>query len=213
MANLSATDDFYEAIKEIQLLIDYSRRNQKNSLKYRAFNKAATVLLCSKFESFIENFLEEYAYELIQRTTNKTVCRDLFEHITDNIINRLDDIRTNKDKRRPHIKKLVVLFSNNESSTLENYREHINSSLKMGKHGQKEIERLLSNFGFGSMLNTPHITDFFSHFNSLTGIRNNIIHQDSTPALTHKDVQKHLSVIDGFVREIQQYANVKLSLV
>lgn len=206
MANLAATDGFYEAIKEIQLLINYSKRNQANALKYKAFNKAATVLLCAKFESFIENFLDEYAYELISKTTNHTLCEELFEHIVDDIIGRLETTKNNKSKRRQHINKLIDLCSTNESASLERYRDHVNSKLKIGKHGQQEIERLLTKFGFGSVLESPTMSEFFQRFNSLNNIRNNIVHEDATPSLTHTDVQNYLSVIDGFVQEIQNRA-------
>lgn len=207
MANLAATDDFYEAIKEIRLLISYSKKNQGNTLKYRAFNKAATVLLCAKFESFIENFLEEYAYELLRKTTNKTLCEDLFEHIIDDLIGHLEANKNNKSKRRRHIDKLIDLCSGVESASLESYQGHVSSKLRIGKHGQQEIERLLTKFGFGAVLAEQTTLDFFKHFNSLNNIRNNIVHEDATPSLTHTDVQNYLSVIDGFVREIQNKAN------
>lgn len=213
MANLAATDGFYEAIKEIQLLITYSKRNQGNALKYKAFNKAATVLLCAKFESFIENFLDEYAYELISKTTNHTLCEELFEHIVDDIIVHLETTKNNKSKRRQHINKLIDLCSANESASLERYRDHVNSKLKMGKHGQQEIERLLTKFGFSSVLENPAMPEFFQHFNSLNNIRNNIIHEDATPSLTHTDVQNYLSVIDGFVQEVQNKATAIIASI
>lgn len=211
MANLAATDEFHEAIKEIQLLINYSKRNQRDALKYKAFNKAATVLLCAKFESFIENFLEEYAYELICNSTNKTLCKELFEYIIDDIIKYLEDTKNNKEKRKQHINKLVDLCSSNEIENLDFYRQHINSKLKMGKHGQKEIERLLTNFGFGEIIGTPTIVDFFRQFNSLNSIRNNIIHEDATPSLTHTDVQNYLYIVNSFVRQIQSKADELLT--
>lgn len=207
MANLAATDGFYEAIKEIQLLITYSKRNQGDPLRYKAFNKAATVLLCAKFESFIENFLDEYAYELICKTTNQTLCEELFEHIIDDIIGHIEATKNNKRKRRQHIEKLANLCSNDESASLERYRDHVNSKLKMGKHGQQEVERLLTKFGFSTILGSSTMPEFFQHFNSLNNIRNNIVHEDATPSLTHTDVQNYLSVIDGFVQEIQNKAN------
>ncbi|WP_085537442.1 DUF6043 family protein [Massilibacteroides vaginae] len=153
-----------------------------------------------------ENFLDECAYGLISKTTNHTLCEELFEHIVDDIIGRLETTKNNKSKRRQHINKLIDLCSTNESASLERYRDHVNSKLKIGKHGQQEIERLLTKFGFGSVLESPTMSEFFQRFNSLNNIRNNIVPEDATPSLTHTDVQNYLSVIDGFVQEIQNRA-------
>jgi hypothetical protein len=213
MANLNATDDFYNAIKEVQLLLKYAARNQRNVPKYRTFNKAATVLLCAKFESFIENFLDEYAFELIRKTTNKTLCEELLEHIIDDIIEHLETAKSDKTKRRKYIDKIAYICSANENTDLETYREHINSKLKIGKHGQNEIQRLLKKFGFNSILESSSMYAFFQQFNSLNSIRNNIVHEDATPSLTHTDVQNYLSIIDVFVKEIQTKATEMLSSV
>ena len=42
---------------------------------------------------------------------------------------------------------------------------------------------------------------------SLIAIRNNIIHQDATPSLTHNDIKQHKNKIIRFVELLQQEIN------
>lgn len=205
MKKLESTEDFYNAIKEIQLLINYSKRNQKNFLKYAAFNKAALVLLCAKFESFLENFLEEYAFEQMNISSNKTLSNDLLEHLIDNILEELETTKNNPIKRRTHVYSLVNLCGNEEVSPVTGFK--VNSKFKGGKHGQNEVERLLKKFGFNSVLKEKIASTFFAKFNSLNNIRNNIVHEDATPTLTHGDVQDYLDIITSFVNRLQDEVN------
>ena len=205
MDKLDSTEDFYEAIKEIQLLINYSKRNQKDFLKYAAFNKAALVLLCAKFESFLENFLEEYAFEQMNVSSNKTLSKDLLEHLIDNILEELETTKNNPIKRRTHVNSLVNLCGNDEVTPISGFK--VNSKFKGGKHGQNEVERLLKKFGFNTVLKEKATSTFFSKFNSLNNIRNNIVHEDATPSLTHGDVQDYLDIITSFVNRLQDEVN------
>lgn len=205
MDKLDSTEDFYEAIKEIQILINYSKRNQKNFIKYAAFNKAALVLLCAKFESFLENFLEEYAFEKMNASSNKTLSKYLYEHLVDNILEDLQITKNNPIKRQNHVSNLVCLCGQNEVMPVRGFK--VNSKFKGGKHGQSEVERLLKTFGFKSVLKEDSTSIFFSKFNSLNNIRNNIVHEDATPSLTHRDVQEYLDTIVLFVNRLQGEAN------
>lgn len=208
MVNLEAVENFNDAIKEIKLLLDYSKRNQKDLHKYATFNKAALVLLCAKFESFIENFLEEYAYEHIRNSNNVTLLREIYEHIVDNILDNIASTQNNLTKRKNHIKELVILCNEVTISTLEDFK--VNPKFRGGKHGQKEVERLLKKFGFAQLLEEDIMQNFFNKFNSLNSIRNNIVHEDATPSLTHKDVQEYLSIIQKFVERIHIEADLIL---
>ena len=199
MASLEAKLEFDEAIREIHILIDSAIENETITSKYATFNKAAIVLLCGKFESFLETFLEEYGYIHLTRSSNKTLPQAISNHIVDNIINRLEYYKNNKLKRAPFISELVMLCGDEEVSCSD-FR--IDSSFNYGKHGQKEVIRLLNCFGFEQFVNTVETTDFFSRFNSLNNIRNNILHQDSTPSLTHVDVNDFLNSISEFVLKI-----------
>lgn len=202
MEKLESTKRFFNAVDEIELLIIYSKKNQGNVLRYSTFNKSALVLLCSKIEAFIESFLDEYAYNQMSILSNKTISRDIFNHIIDQIITDLECTKGKINKRRVHIDNLVRLCGDEEIFPINDMK--VCSKLKMGKHGQAELERLLRTFGFSQILPELEVSGFFQKFNSLFSIRNNIIHEDATPSLTHNDVQSYLDVMKFFANRLQQ---------
>lgn len=210
MTKLEATEDFYDAINEIQLLIKYAKRNIKDSIKYATFNKASTVLLCAKFEAFIENILEEYAFLHLTNSTNKTICGELQSILIVDLIDKLESVKFSIDKRNPHIESLVQLCGEEECETLNNFK--IKAKFRGGKHGQKEVEKLLRDFGFGHLIEDSLVKMFFIKFNSLYSIRNNIIHEDATPTLTHADVQGYLDNIIFFVDMLNNEIIAKISI-
>lgn len=200
MDRFDATDDFYDAISEIQLLINYAKRNTKDSVKYATFNKAAIILLCAKFETFLESILEEYAFFHLTNSTNKTIYPELQNILVLDIVGKLESVKLNANKRAVHIDALTQLYKDEECENLSDYK--IKAKFRGGKHGQKEVEKLLSDFGFGNLNGEPQIILFFKKFNSLYSIRNNIVHEDATPSLTHTDVQNYMTNIVFFVDKL-----------
>jgi RiboL-PSP-HEPN len=208
MASLESKVEFDEAIKEIQLLILYSKKNKKDFRKYAAFNKAAIVLLCAKFEAFLETFLDEYSFTHLTNSSNKNLDSHIFEHLIDNILDTLEQTKSNKVRRKFIIKELISLCSDTEISSCSNFK--VKAKLKLGKHGQNEVERLLKTFGFTAYIAEQSVQDFFSKFNSLNNIRNNIIHEDATPSLTHQDVENYLTDVKKFAASLDSLAQHKL---
>ena len=211
MDKLEATLEFEEATKEIELLIAYSRRNKKDFLKYATFNKAAIVLLCTKFEAFLEEFLEEYAYLHIEKSSNKNLDSDIFEHLVDNLILSLENNKLDKTKRREAITELVMLCGDVEVSPISCNK--IDTKFRDGKHGQREVEKLLKTFGFASFIEENEVKFFFKKFNSLNMIRNNIIHEHATPTLTHQDVEAYLSIVSNFITKLNNLASAKIAVL
>ncbi len=79
-----------------------------------------------------------------------------------------------------------------------------------GTHGEKEIKRLFCLIGIEDIfiqaeasddINSARI-DIRGKINSMTHIRNNIIHEDATPSLTHVEIKDFLSVIRGFAFKV-----------
>lgn len=205
MHNLSATKDFFDDTKnEIELLINYAKRNKNNLLRFSTFNKSAIVLLCSKFEAFLENFLEEYVYLHMNKSNNKTLENSIYEHLIDNIIESLEVTKSKKLKRKPHIQNLSLLCGEAEITDFSNFK--VNARFNYGKHGQKEIEKLLTTFGFSKFIKEDDSQSFLKKFNSLNAIRNNIIHEDATPSLTSKDVENHFKNISKFIGDLDNVA-------
>jgi len=162
-------------------------------------------LLCSKFESFLENFFEEFAFYHADISDGIRVDTQMLEHYTNLIIDELTKI-TLKEKRKPLIEKMVILH-NNEPCDLAEYQ--INAKFNYGKHGQKEIRRLILSFGFEDFVEQLNPV-FFSRFNSMNYIRNNIIHGDATPNLTHQDVISYKDLLVNFAIDMDETGNKKL---
>ena len=212
MDSLDATTEFFgEALKEIKLLISYSRRNRNDFLRYATFNKSAIVLLCSKFESYLENALEEYAYLHLKHSSNKNIDSHIYDSVIEELIESLEPIKNNRTKLKPHLSSLAEFCGNDECSPIDHLQ--VNAKFSYGKHGQKEVEKLFKRFGFSAFAKQESSVKFFKQFNSLNFIRNNIIHEDATPTLTDKDVEKYLKTLSTFITEFDKAAIKKLSKV
>lgn len=205
--SFEATTDFTDAIVEIEMLIDYAKENTNTFSKYALFNKSSIILLCTKFETFLENFLQEYAYINLKTFDNKTLDTHIYEHILKNQIELLKLDFTNKENRDIHLENVINLCGSHTFQDIQNF--NINSKFNYGKHGQKEIEKLLREFGLNTELSTEIKSRFFNNFNALNAIRNNIIHEDATPSLTHQDVEFHLNEIKTFIFELNDKAMSK----
>ena len=210
MPSLEAKIEFDDAINEIRLLINYSKRNKNDRSRYAAFNKASIILLCAKFEAFIESFLEEYCFLHLNNSSNHNLDLDISEHITDILLENLIELKSNKIKRKQPLKILTELYGEKEIKPCNSYK--INAKFKYGKHGQNEVERLLNTFGFKTYSQSQEVQLFLSKFNSLNNIRNNIIHEDATPSLTHQDVENYLSDIELFISNLDLEAQNKIKI-
>lgn len=199
MVNFSAIEDFNEALKEIHILLENAVESTNNNLKYATYNKSAIVLLCGKFEAFIESFLEEFSFYLLNSFTNKQLNNHIRNHLLENIISELDRKKKSIEKRNIVLLKFVKILG--DSEILCNDFE-VNAKFNYGKHGQKELVSLLTKFGFKDFADEEVNKTFYGKFNSLNSIRNNILHQDSTPSLTHVDVENYRDEMLSFVQRI-----------
>lgn len=199
-----ATTDFENNIVEIKILISFAKEFNNDFKRYALFNKASIILLCTKFETFLESFLEEYAYINLTNFNNQNVDEHIYEHILRNHVIKLNKHLLSKKKRENHLNKVVNLCSPQRYDNIQDL--DVITKFSYGKHGQTEIEKLLNEFGLCTILNENTKETFFNKFNSLNFIRNNIIHEDATPSLTHVDVEGHLSVIYDFITELDSKA-------
>lgn len=203
MNNFESVSDFKEAIKEIHVLIDNANISIHDNLQYRTFNKSSIVLLCGKFESFLESFLEEFSYYILNNFSNKNLDSFIKEHLIEVLIHELENKKNNLSKREEVLMKFVKILG--EQEVLCNDFE-INAKFNYGKHGQNEVTKLLKKFGFNDFAESEENKVFYEKFNSLNNIRNNILHQDSTPSLTHQDVTNYLTTLDNFVDNLFEVA-------
>jgi len=210
MVKFDSVNEFDEACGEIRLLLGYSKKNASKSGKYATFNKAAIVLLCAKFEAFFEDFLEEYSFYHLSASSNHSVDRCLYDHVVDCVITSLELAKNKPAKKKDALSKLAKLCGSEEIRPMTEYST--DPKLRMGKHGQGEIERLLATFGFKEFIALDIVKQFFVRFNSLNNIRNNIVHEDATPSLTHQDVKGYLDAVSGFIKELAAVAGDKAAL-
>lgn len=199
MDSFSAVTDFNDALKEINILLENANESISNNLRYATYNKSAIVLLCGKFEAFIESFLEEFSFYLLNSFTNKQLNDHIRNHLLENVISELDRKKNSVEKRNKVLLKFVKILG--ESEILCNEFE-VNAKFNYGKHGQKELVNLLTKFGFKNFADEEINKNFYEKFNSLNSIRNNILHQDSTPSLTHGDVINYRDEMLSFVQRI-----------
>ena len=75
----------------------------------------------------------------------------------------------------------------------------------IGKHGQKETERIFTKFGLKSFIESSSFISAFGTINSAVAMRNNIIHEGSTPSLTHVDVENYKDAFLEFSSALENH--------
>lgn len=195
--------DFIDSLEEIDLLIMYAKRNEKYIPKYRLFNKSAVILLLTKFENFIETFLEEHSYYVLEKHTSFTIPDKMKVQYIVNAIEKATRFPDNTKKAKV-IEKLKCLSSEKGTKldVLKDYRPR--TTFDYGKHGSKEITKMFQIHALDDFIANSEVTMILQGLDSLIAIRNNIIHQDATPSLTHKDIEQHKNKIIHFVELLQQ---------
>ncbi|WDF65048.1 HEPN domain-containing protein [Flavobacterium sp. KACC 22763] len=199
MNNFESVNDFREALKEIHILIENAISSIDDNLQYRTFNKSSIVLLCGKFESFLECFLDEFGYYILNNFSNKKLESYIKNHLIDVLIKELEIKKNNNEKREEVLMKFVKILGVEEVLCNE---FNLDTKFSYGKHGQSEVTKLLKKFGFNEFADSEENKIFYEKFNSLNNIRNNILHQDSTPSLTHQDVISYQNIIINFVENL-----------
>jgi hypothetical protein len=191
---------------------DISEKLTENNIIYSkleisaTFKKAALVLLLSKFESFVEEFVEVYAELQVKKCNIRTLERDLYNQLVDGVLLKLEDFKGKEHKRSEQEKYLLQLaqLTSDENCYLFEYKDYFNSKFNYGKHGEKELEKLLSRFGLKEFVKNLD-SSFFKTFGSLTNIRNNILHEDVTPSLTTQDIRKYIDLFNKFSDDINAF--------
>jgi hypothetical protein len=194
-----ATEDFLESTQEAQLLLELATNNRERERVCSALNKAGLVLLSGKFEAFAESIAEDYVFrinEVCARVSDIPLVLRV-QH-TLNSIGKID--RLNAFERRDDIAELFGEIGRFWDGGTRPPQLNIDCKFSYGKHGEKELRNLFRIIGVQDVFElvgvhpseAPEVEigqmDFKGVFNSMTNIRNNILHQDATPTLTTEDV-------------------------
>lgn len=205
-------DNFMSALKEVDVLLFDAQNSESDRLKYLTYNKANLLLLVAKFENFIEQIADEYIEMLnCLKMCAKYIPRDLKINHSLFLIEKSKDIIEHKHKLNEQVKifaELGELWNGEGEFTSLSF----NTKFNYGKHGDKEIVKLFNCIGIKDVFDTIEVleddesmleeslvtVDFKGIINSITAIRNNIIHQDATPELTHVDIKKYKKYLESF---------------
>lgn len=199
---MDSIDNFRKSLSEFDILIDYAKRNTSNISKYQLFIKLSIVLLSIKFEVFIEEFMEEHAQRLLKNHTNISLPQD----IKTNYLNRAVELISKEQKQQNRtelFKSIYVLLEDNgkKVNTIKNIQP--STSFNYGKHGKTEIETLFEKHGLGMFIKSKQVQNSLTLMNSLIAIRNNVIHQDASPSITHKTIIDHKDNVLNFIKLLE----------
>jgi hypothetical protein len=209
-SSFSCHDEFISALHEVDILLTVAEAHENKPSEYAIFNKACLVFLVAKLEVFLEEVVGEYAFRLEELKLPCERFPDIIKlHcarylIDDQFLIALDNLRASSIER---LKEIALLWHSGHQ--LDSIR--IDNRFDYGKHGQNAIVKLFSRIGIDDIFEicpiyeteesltgepeTPQAVDIVADINSMTGIRNSILHTDATPNLTHSQIleyRKHL---------------------
>lgn len=221
----NSLDEFKDALQEVKVLLLCAQEREKHATRYSLFNKSAILFLTSKFESFLENTIEEHSYRISQfKPLSSQIPKLVKLHISKFRIDNdfLHALRQEKETAAKTLFELSQLW--NDSSCIE--KLNINSKFDYGKHGETEIIRLFRRVGIENIflscpvyeqiesLNEETSTiqvEIQSDINALIGYRNYIIHNDGNPSITHVQIENYVAHLLEFAREIEKCLQNKLT--
>ncbi len=227
---IESADDFASTLAEVEVLLreaDESApgRPREDERRASVLNKAALLLLTGKFESFLESAAEEFLFAVNQvgGRASQVPLRLLAEHSVRAVV-AIEQRLSGGD-----LAGVAAIFAalGKRWSEAEPCNDLVVScKFSYGKHGENEIIRLFKRLGVDDVFERVAVVDDSKELydgqtaspvdvkglvNSLTGIRNNILHQDETPNLTSEDLREQSAVLKKFavalVRELQSIAD------
>lgn len=204
---------FRETLAEVDALLYLADANEGHETRYAALNKAAILLLTGKFESFAELLAAEFIYHInaLQPRPAAIPLPIRIRHSAGVVaeLERLMPHSHKREKAAAKFEELASLWGQSERFTNIN----VDCKFSYGAHGEAELRKLFANLGFDDIFSEVQMfevretidatvavpVDFAGIFNSITNLRNNILHHDATAELTMQDVM-------GFRNLFEQYA-------
>jgi hypothetical protein len=210
-------DDFSVALNQVKVLIDLANVHEKDNEKYATLIKSAVLLLVSKFESFLESIVDDYIFKINSNSENNDqLPLELKIHATSQLLN--DSLLNQLRKGNKNTKKTLSTISSIWNEQKRQGDIIIDNKFNFGKHGEKAIKDLFNRIGFAnifdhlaikcqneSMIEEETSIDMIGEINSIIGIRNNIIHQDATPELTHYRIIEVQNSLLMFANELNRF--------
>lgn len=204
---MDSINSLHASVKEVNTILKYAAMNTANIMKYQMFNKIAVVLLSTKFEVFIEDFMEEHSLKILQGHKNTTMPNNMKNSFIDTAVEQMVDVK-NRGKKNDYLNSLIKLMKNDGDSIVDIVNIRPTTKFNYGKHGQKEIEAIFERYGLEAFIRSTKVQSCLTMLNSLIAIRNNVIHQDASPSLTHQTIKDHMDNIMIFVNLLESDINV-----
>lgn len=195
---MDSIDQIRNNIGEVDMLLDYASNNTGNIKQYQMFIKASVVLLSTKFEVFLEEFIDEHSRMVLAGHTNATISTELKNKYIDTAVDMVRETN-NRTKKNQYLSMVSKLLTNSGESISTFSSIRPSTKFSFGKHGHKEIEALFERHGLKTFITSEPIRNSLQIMNSLFSIRNNVIHEDASPTLTHQTINDHKDNIMHFV--------------
>jgi len=220
--DMEAHKEFVNALKEVQILLKSAEasvefRNSEPE-RYIAYIKAAILLMAGKFENFLESVVVEYVDEVNQmKLASSAIPHHLRLYHSFNLLKEFDSLKAPQkhEKTRGIFESLGILWGKDDAFDALD----IECKFAYGKHGEAEVQKLFKIVGIDDVFAAIDVmvtddsnseeevsvlikVDFKGIFNSVSHIRNNIIHQDASPSITPGDVRKYMAALEAFAQEL-----------
>lgn len=210
--------DFLRTLEEVDILLTSAEVEIREEAKYAAYNKSALLLLASKFENFVEIAAEVYVY-LVNglNLRSSLVPESLKLHHTFSMVSKLENYKTKKSDNHTEIKELLGEIGTLWALDAQFNRLNVPCKFNYGKHGEKELVKLFSPIGIKDIFvevdvyipdesmgteGTQKKVDFKGTFNSVVSMRNNILHQNASPNLTHEFIREQKLIFQNFAEAL-----------
>lgn len=195
MSFFETTKEFDSAISEIDYLISMAAASQSSPSRLNIYIKSSIVLLATKLESFAENILEEFIDRIKDgKIKHKHLPEQLRIHSTDVLLKELSTSKafTKKQKSIDKLHEAARIWKDEEDVT----ELTVSYKFDYGKHGSIEFKKFFNRIGIEDICDVCQITsinesmidtgnqkrNISGDIDSLTHIRNNIVHTDAIPA-------------------------------
>jgi len=224
-SGFTAKDDFLATLGEVRSLLALAAGNEKDPAVYSTLVKAALLFLASKLEAFLEDIMAEFVDKvntlqpraaLIPESVKMAALDCALDEKT------LSGIRRHDATAGSVLCRVAALWE--ADSLVEDLRVRV--KFNYGKHGEAEIIALFAQIGIENIfdacpiLSTGEATmaenpdqqtiDVRADINSVTNIRNNILHTDATPNLTHHQVAEFAEHFVQFADKLVETLNTRL---
>ncbi|KIU12920.1 MAE_28990/MAE_18760 family HEPN-like nuclease [Bacillus subtilis] len=228
MVNLQSFHNFTAALEEVKILLKLANEYEKEENSYATLTKSALLLLTAKFEVFVEDVVTEYIETInAMNITNLLISDKLKITHSAVVLKKLMDYieHPNKDEQKIKVfKELAILWASEEQRVLP---LNIPNKFNYGKHGAKEIQKLFKNIELenifdrvilytdkeDSLLESQEIVKMDVIINNITNQRNNIVHQDKSPNMTHKQINDYLKHLNDFSEKLCELLKERLDVL